>query len=65
MFHLIQNQITEVLRTSPEGMSQAQIAAHLGIPRQKDNNWITYYALRSMQEDGLVTKNDQKRFSLA
>jgi len=57
--------VLDILREHPQGLRQAQIAAKLGIPRKKDNNWISYYLLKALQDDGIVIKNDQKTFFLA
>jgi predicted transcriptional regulator len=64
IYNLLSTEVKNVLRANPEGLLQSQIAAKLGIPRQKDNNWITYYILRSLIQDGFVIKNERKVFSL-
>lgn len=65
IYSTLTNQISEILSEHPHGLRQSQIAAKLGIPRAKDNNWIAYYLLKAMQNEGLVTKDNQKTFFLA
>ena len=65
MLSVLSSQVRSILRDHPEGLNQADIAAHLGIPRTQDNNWITYYVLKHMLQDGQVVKTDQKKFFCA
>jgi len=64
-FNKLQCNVLEIIKCNPKGLKQAQIAAKLGIPREKDNNWITYYVLTAMVREGMLIKNDQKTFLLA
>ena len=65
IYSQLTSMVLDILREHPQGLRQAQIAAKLGIPRKKDNNWISYYLLKALQDDGIVIKNDQKTFFLA
>ena len=65
IFSEIQCEILRMIKTNPTGLKQAQIAHNLGIPRSEDNNWITYYVLKSMVNKGILVRNDQKTFILA
>lgn len=64
-FSEVQSIVLRVIKEHPKGLKQAQIASYLGIPRAKDNSWITYYVLKDMVERGLLIKNDHKTFLLA
>ena len=64
LFRLLQDSIVQLLSANRGGLSQAAVARYLGIPREDDNNWITYYLLQTMQKKGLVVRDDQKLFHL-
>ena len=65
MLNILSRQVLAVIKQHPMGLKQSEIAAKIGIPRTEDNNWITYYVLKSMVKNGLLIKNDQKTFLLA
>jgi len=63
---VIQADIRAYLHERPQGVLQSDLARNvLGIPQKVDKNWITYYVLQNMLEDGQITRNDMKLFHLA
>ena len=64
MLDQLSDQVMTIIKDHPLGLKQSQIAAKLGIPYKEDNNWITYYVLKSMVHRNLVTKDDKKVYRL-
>ena len=61
-FHKIDVEVLHVLSQHPEGLTNAQVSAFIGLGVDDPKQWVSYTLLQRLQRLGKVHKDEKKRY---
>lgn len=61
-FHKIDVEVLRVLSQHPEGLTNAQVSAFIGLGSDDPKQWVSYTLLQRLQRVGKIRKDENKRY---
>lgn len=64
-FGKIDFELRAILRKHPDGLTNSQVAAFLGLGKDDPKQWVSYTLLQRLVRNGHVIKDGDRRYKLA
>jgi DNA-binding IclR family transcriptional regulator len=64
-FSKINFELRHILSQHPDGLTNSQVAAFLGLGNADPKQWVSYTLLQGLIRNGIVVKDETRRYRLA
>ena len=61
-FHKIDVEVLSALRSHPDGLTNSQVSALIGLGSNDPKQWVSYTLLQRLHKAGKIRKDENKRY---